>query len=151
MKIHMSKNNKLSLYFWYSLAPLLVGIIVYLMVGSMDTFIYKMASYFIGHDILLNLRMDIALTSVIQNHLADGLWAFSLTSTLVLVFHQAYSRQALLLIAIFSLVGFELAQHLSWIHGTADIYDLVIMVLCAALAFFITTKKQPYVQLLETH
>ena len=137
----MYKNNKLSLYFWYSLAPLLVGIIVYLMVGSMDTLIYKTFSKIIGGDLLKSLRMDGSLSWVIQNHLADGLWAFSMMSTLVLLFHNDYSRKDLLLISILSFVGIELAQHLTWIQGTADVYDLVIMCLFAALAFSITIKK----------
>lgn len=133
--------DRLLLFTCYSLFPLLTGLIIYLCVGSSETILYKLYEDIIGASLLTQIRSPIAIPSFIKFHLADGLWAFALTSTLCTMLFKELTSAVLLSISIIAVSVYELLQFFGFIRGTWDIMDLGFMIICALLAHFIIINK----------
>ncbi len=128
--------NKLIILFWFSMVPLLIGLVIYLTIGSTETIIYKLLEDLLGNTFLTHIRFKVQLPSFIRFHLADGLWAFAMTSTLCLLFLNKIHRRSLLIISIFAAGAFELAQYFGITKGTFDLIDLATMLVFSLLAYF---------------
>ncbi len=72
-------------------------------------------------------------SSFITNYLADGLWAFSLTSAILIIWNRVPSWLWQIIIFIL-FVLFEILQYYKKINGTADVYDVVVYFTYAAFA-----------------
>jgi hypothetical protein len=72
----------------------------------------------------------------IRNYLPDGLWAFSFTSAILMIWGGKINRFWITAI-LFIFPAFELLQLTQIINGVADFKDVICYYLFAALAFFI--------------
>lgn len=135
----MVRNFKL--YFWFAIFPLMMGLALYLSFGSTSTRIFGIFDKLIGRSLLAQMRPDIHLPSFVMYHLADGIWAFALTSTLCLLLHKEMHLKLLLVISILASFLFEMGQYFNWVKGTSDIIDMCFMLFFSLLAFFLINKK----------
>ena len=70
----------------------------------------------------------------IRNQLPDGLWAYSLTSSLLIIWDKQINLYWLLILA-FAFIGIEILQKLSLIEGTYDISDIITYFIFSFFAF----------------
>lgn len=131
----------LKYFILYTFIPLFAGLLIYLCFGSTDTKIYTFFGKLIGSNILGDMRPDFYLPSIIRFHLADGIWAFALTSTLFLLLHKEMDAKMLLFYSIVSICLYELCQYYDWITGTFDLMDIGFMIAFSFLAFYPLNKK----------
>jgi hypothetical protein len=73
-------------------------------------------------------------------YLPDGLWAYSLTSTILLIWAKEIPVIWLLLLGSL-FVNFEILQKFHYINGTGDILDVIIYFIFALLSLKINTKQ----------
>ncbi len=137
----MNKTRTLRLFFLLSISPLLLGLLVYLCIGSTQTGLFLFTSNLLGPELVSLIRLEGSLPLFIQFHLADSLWAFALTSTLYLLLYNEMQRMKLLIIAVVASASFELLQYVNLIGGTADLFDLGFMLAASGLAYFLFSKK----------
>lgn len=104
------------------------------------------------YDILLNVLLPLILGSsfyflpvwqLLRNHFADGLWAYALTSLILII----WNRQINLFwmgVIIICFPFFEYLQHIGIVKGTADLIDVVFYVIFFIIALvlnkYITLK-----------
>jgi hypothetical protein len=76
------------------------------------------------------------LSSLLNQFLADGLWAYAFTSSLLLL----WDRKPPLLwltIALISAISFECLQYIAFFSGTGDQLDILIYLLFGSMALII--------------
>jgi hypothetical protein len=73
-----------------------------------------------------------------RNYLPDGLWSYSFTSCILILWERKIVWYWLLCIPITFLL-FEFLQYCEIINGTADIYDIIIYI--AFMIFALITNK----------
>lgn len=82
------------------------------------------------------------LPSLLNQYLADGLWAYAFTSSLLLL----WDRKPPLLwltIALISAISFEWFQYTSIISGTGDLFDIIVYLLFGSMALIINKPILP--------
>jgi len=122
-------------YLKHVLLPLIMGAIIYILLRGQGLLVYSWIQDLHKFDpeyILPNnfsMRENIAL-SWINYNLADGLWVYSLTSFMILVWNCTFSLESIiwicggLLIAIIS----ELCQVFNLFPGTFDPWDILFYI-----------------------
>lgn len=71
--------------------------------------------------------------NIIRYYLPDALWAYSLTSCLLIIWDRMINMKWLVLtISLFTL--FEVMQHFNIIKGTGDIFDIIVYYLSFNIA-----------------
>jgi hypothetical protein len=83
------------------------------------------------------------LNGFFRNYLPDGLWAFSLVSSLLIIWNRRIKIFWIVLIFIFY-ISFEIFQYIKVINGTGDYIDVLIYFGFSTIAlltnkYFITT------------
>lgn len=73
---------------------------------------------------------------ILRCYLPDGLWAYALTSMLLIIWNRNYNKQWLYVIA-FTFCIFEILQYLHIIPGTADYWDVIVYFVFFFLALLI--------------
>jgi hypothetical protein len=93
------------------------------------------------------LNEEAFLEGFIRNHLSDGLWAYALISSILVIWNRQINRYWITL-AFFIFIGFESLQYFHLINGTFDLWDILVYLIFSGLAivlnkFFIslTSKK----------
>lgn len=89
--------------------------------------------------ILIYMYGKLGIPRIIIWYLPDGLWAYSLTSTILLIWAKEIPVIWLLLLGIL-FVNFEIMQNFHYINGTGDILDVIIYFIFALLSLKINTK-----------
>lgn len=96
-------------------------------------------------DILINVILPIGLgtilyflpvTDIIRNHLSDGLWAYSLTSVILIIWNRLYSLFWLTL-TILSFLVFEIFQYFNIVKGTGDLVDVSMYLIFFSIALMV--------------
>jgi hypothetical protein len=102
---------------------------------KLDIGINVILPLFFGSLIYL-ISTDISTTSFLKDHLADGLWAYSLISAVLIIWDR---RMEIFWITVIFLLAilFELAQYLHLIPGTADIIDILVYITCFVIGIFL--------------
>lgn len=72
----------------------------------------------------------------VQNHLADGLWAYAFMSFMLLVWERKLSFFWILVTVLVTL-GYEGAQYLQFVQGTGDWWDVITYLLFFSVALLI--------------
>jgi len=72
----------------------------------------------------------------IQNHLADGLWAYAFLSCMLIIWDRKCKYHWIVLAIILSVL-FELFQYFHLAAGTGDIWDVFVYLLFFLLALLI--------------
>ena len=79
----------------------------------------------------------------IKYSLPDGLWVYSLTSLMIIIWRDVKSKSKYYWIAssIIIAIVIELGQYLRLIPGTYDILDIILCLIAFSLSFLILYKK----------
>ena len=78
------------------------------------------------------LKSFFCLSGLIKNHFADGLWAYSFISSILIIWERKLNTAWIAITFIIS-GSIELLQHYQIIFGTGDIFDILTYFI-----FFIT-------------
>lgn len=108
--------------------PLFIGGLIYVGFRSKSLLIYSWVDNVSLNNLIIdfrNLLKSYQLQNWIKYSLPDGLWTYSLTSSLCLLLKKRYQLYWFVLPFILS-IGFELFQMFKIIRGTFDIIDLVV-------------------------
>jgi hypothetical protein len=73
------------------------------------------------------------LPMLLQNHLADGLWAYAFLSCILIIWDRKSNLAWIVLTIVFSIL-FELFQYWHLVAGTGDLWDVVVYLLFFLLA-----------------
>lgn len=73
------------------------------------------------------------LPLLLQNHLADGLWAYAFLSCILIIWDRKSNLAWIVLTIVFSIL-FELFQYWHLVAGTGDLWDVVVYLLFFLLA-----------------
>ena len=73
------------------------------------------------------------LPMLLQNHLADGLWAYAFLSCILIIWDRKSNLAWIVLTIVISIL-FELFQYWHLVAGTGDIWDVVVYLLFFLLA-----------------
>lgn len=87
------------------------------------------------------IKNYIDIPKVILNHLLDGLWAYALTATLIIMLRPAFQATTLAFLAFSFCTFYEYSQYQSWIGGVFDIWDILIMGIFILIAMKNLTTK----------
>jgi hypothetical protein len=73
------------------------------------------------------------ITGIWRNHLADGLWSYSLTSIILIIWKRKINPYWILGVFLIFIL-FETMQYFHFIDGTGDFLDLITYLLCSTIA-----------------
>ncbi|GHB44525.1 hypothetical protein [Mongoliitalea lutea] len=120
--------------------PLLVGGLIYI-IFRVDTLIMFRWFESIGiQDLIIflrSLKSEINLPEWIIYSLPDGLWIFSFTYCMLVIWDFKLTKNSFFWITIAPIIGLvsELGQLINIVPGTFDIVDLIIVTLSTAIPF----------------
>jgi hypothetical protein len=77
-----------------------------------------------------------SLNQYIRNQLPDGLWAYSLVSSILIIWNRKIKIIWILMVAIFFIL-FEVLQYFQIISGTADYLDIIIYFAFSIISLFL--------------
>ena len=138
----LEKNRKgIVLFLCYAFIPLVVGFYIYVFYGASNTYLFGFVSEHLGPVELEDFRVDLPYLEFVRNHLADGLWSFSLTSTLCLLLYREFALHKLLCVALLVSTLYELSQYFDFIGGTGDVVDVVVMFAFSLFSYFQIKNK----------
>lgn len=110
--------------------PLILGGFLYLALDSQVIFLKPLGfktSIYTHNTFLLFIRY----------YLMDSLWAFSLTSMILIISNNDINNGVLLILISIFLSTLELGQKIGWIPGTCDLLDIIIEIISEIIAFTI--------------
>src|SRR6476620_7317440 len=73
------------------------------------------------------------LPMLLQNHLADGLWAYAFLSCILIIWDRKSNLAWIVLTIVISIL-FELFQYWHLVAGTGDLWDVIVYLLFFLLA-----------------
>lgn len=88
---------------------------------QMDILVNIVLPLFTG-GLLYLAKMAVPLTGFVNNHLADGLWAYALMSAILIIWNRQLHIVWMAAVLCCGVV-FELLQQWELVQGTADVYD----------------------------
>jgi len=110
---------------------------------QIDTLLHVVVPVFAG-GLLYLAKMAVPLTGFVNNHLADGLWAYVLMSAILIIWNRQLHIVWMAAVPGCGVV-FELLQQWELVKGTADVYDCCNYIAFSGIAilvnFFITQKS----------
>jgi hypothetical protein len=80
---------------------------------------------------------------LIKNHFPDALWAYALTSSILIIWKREVNYFWLLLVILFFVV-FEILQYLHFIKGTGDVWDVLTYLIATFIAIIINKFVKLY-------
>lgn len=92
--------------------------------------------------LLLGWRFYVAEwnSPLLRNHLPDGLWAYSFTALMLLIWENNIHSVWLFIMIVF-FAGFEMMQYFHVLRGTGDFVDFIVYLCFSALAILFTNIK----------
>lgn len=143
LKFYLNTRIRFLLPFSLTVASLILGCSIYLFCRDTSNIIYHFSD-FIGVTSQVNSIRDLipALPSWFVNSLPDGLWMFSFSMFILVIWEFQRSREAIAWILIALACGFilEFFQFLAILPGQFDWHDLAFMFYAALLPFCFTHK-----------
>lgn len=76
----------------------------------------------------------------VRNYLPDGLWAYGLTSCILIIWDRNLNFFWISMIMLL-FISFELLQSLNFIQGTGDLFDIVIYIIFGLFAIGVNQFK----------
>ncbi len=139
--------NKINLIVVHSLTPLLLGGLLYISFRSTTLKMFSWFRYIGVEDSILTIRQEFSnlklyLPQWTYYSLPDGLWVYSFTSALLILWDNQFKNMKFwLLIPLFSGAIIEVAQGLKIFRGTFDILDLTFTIVALLLSIIIINYK----------
>ncbi len=145
------KHLKLNLFLCHVILPIIFGGIIYLLFRSDSLMMFHWTDAIGLKPVLDNMR-DYCMTIQINNmnwfffSLPDGLWVYSFTSFMLIVWGSEFSKHSLFWISIGPILamGGEIGQALGLVRGTFDPSDLLLCLIGSTLPLvllFPTNRK----------
>ena len=126
--------------------PIVIGVFIYTLFRSMTIRIFTFYEYIGIAKIVTYIRSGFSeyifyIPKWIIYSLPDGLWVYSLTSMLILIWKREILKNNFIILIILSIMCFyEIIQSTKFIDGTFDVFDLLLMIFGTILSYFINTK-----------
>jgi hypothetical protein len=124
--------------------PILLGLIIYLLYRDTSLLVFDWISYIYLDDFIFKIREYLESYKLITNGfliytLPDGLWSYSLTYVMCLIWFDIKNKIKYFMISIGIIFGvfLELGQLFNLIQGTFDINDLIVSILFPVIAYII--------------
>lgn len=142
----MTKRHLLNLAIIHSFLPLFLGGLVYILFRSKSLIMFEWFTYLKLDRLLDSLRAHLIgfkafLPQWIYYSIPDGLWIYSLTSALIIYWHDNLKFGRYWLIIPFVLgICVEILQGFKLFPGTFDWIDLIISIISFSASIIITNK-----------
>jgi hypothetical protein len=129
------------------ICPLIIGGLIYISFRSLSLRLFTWFEMIGLNNITSSIR---SVLYPLKNHLPswtyfslpDGLWVYSFSSALILLWHDQFKKgKYWLLIPLMFGVLIELAQKIKLFPGTFDIIDFTFSILALSLSFIIIKPK----------
>jgi hypothetical protein len=124
--------------------PIVLGLIIYLLYRDTSLLVFDWISYIYLDDLIFRVRDYLEPYKLITNGfiiytLPDGLWSYSLTYVMCLIWFDIKNKIKYFMISIGIIFGvfLELGQLFNLIQGTFDINDLIVSILFPVIAYII--------------
>jgi hypothetical protein len=85
----------------------------------------------------------VSVNSLIKNYFPDALWAYALTSSILIIWKREVNYFWLLLVIIFFVI-FEILQYLHFVEGTGDVWDVFAYLIATFIAIIINKFVELY-------
>lgn len=119
----ISRNRAIS----HVLFPLFLGGFIYLFFHPTSTILSHFFETDLEWTFFKNGRQNSYLPNFILHHILDGLWAYALTATLIIVLRKQFGVTRLAFISFMFCVFYEYVQYQNWVSGTFDWWDILVM------------------------
>lgn len=143
-KFHLTKKVRFLLSFSLAVASLILGSSIYLFSRNTSNIVYHISDRMeVSSQVEAIRDLVPALPSWFVNSLPDGLWMFSLSTFILVIWKFQRSLQAIAWILTTLVIGviMEFFQALNILPGQFDWCDLVFIFFAAALPFSFTSKS----------
>jgi len=141
------KSASTRIFFYPALISLIIGTAIYILFRSTDLLVFTWIEN-IGLGEEVNELRDWAnpilphLPEFILFSLPDGLWAFSFSASILLIWRNEKSKKYLwLLVPIVFAILPEILQKFKLFPGTFDVYDLIMSLTGIGLSLLLTQFK----------
>jgi hypothetical protein len=85
----------------------------------------------------------VSVNSLIKNYFPDALWAYALTSSILIIWKREVNYFWLLIVIIFFVI-FEILQYLHFVEGTGDVWDVFAYLIATFIAIIINKFVELY-------
>ena len=139
----MSNNKKIA----HVIIPILIGSFIYLVYRSETLIMFDWANTLGVSDLTSNIRkfslFNTQIPLWIKYSLPDGLWVYSLTSIMIIIWKDVRGKGKYYWITSSIIIALiiEFGQYLKFIPGTYDIVDIILCLISFSLSFLILYKK----------
>ena len=135
--------------FIHSFIPLFLGLFIYFGFRQKNILLFKWLNDLSLSNYAYSIRRIVNPNEIIYENffvfnLPDGLWVYSFTSVMLIVWQGSVSRDNILYVTIpliLSVVS-ELGQFFGFIMGTFDVFDLLFYILAFILSFIFCYVKK---------
>ena len=139
----MSNNKKVA----HVIIPILIGSFIYLIYRSETLIMFDWFNALGVSDLISTIRkfplFDAQIPLWIKYSLPDGLWVYSLTSLMIIIWKDVNSKSKYYWItsSIIIAIIIEIGQYFKFIPGTYDSIDIFLCLIAFSLSFLILYKK----------
>lgn len=142
-RVH-STSNLVSLTICHVILPLFAGGLIYVLFRSSDIMMFRWIEHLGLSQFIDSLRLEFSriknwIPSWIYFSLPDGLWVYSFTSVLLLIWNGRINILVVLPLLLAALI--EIGQRFRWYPGTFDIVDLALSTAALLFSTFILKSK----------
>ena len=140
--------NKNTLVISNVIFPMLIGGFIYIFFREPSLLMFKWFDYLQLNDFIFYLReeylFNLTTPDWIIYNLPDGIWIYSLTSLMLIVWNNHKSSFKYFWILVGPLLGIsaEICQYFYIISGTFDIIDLIFCIVASILPFIVIYKYE---------
>ena len=135
--------------FIHSFIPLFLGLFIYLGFRQKNILLFKWLNDLSLSNYAYSIRRivnpnEIIYENIFVFNLPDGLWVYSFTSVMLIVWQGNVSRDNILYVTIPLILAIvsELGQFFGLIMGTFDVFDLLFYILAFILSFIFCYVKK---------
>jgi len=143
MKLTRKLNSSAqSVILLHVICPILLGAMIYILFRQNTLFVFKWIHYLSLDKIVVLLRSlvkGIKIDNWILYSLSDGIWVYSGTSLLLVIWKYQWNKQSIIWIGFpfFISIIAELMQLFGFLRGTFCLVDTIIIIISFILALFI--------------
>ena len=128
------------------IVPIILGVMIYIKYRNINIIMFEWFDLFCIDNIIFYIRNHSYLSNVpfwFKYNFPDGLWVYSFTNLMILVWKNNINKSNIYFFYIISLIAssLEVAQLYRIIPGTYDLADILFYLLFGFLPFLFLSKK----------
>ncbi len=128
--------------------PIIFGGLIYILFRSDSLLMFKWFEFLGLSNIIYIVRecvINISLVDWVRYSLPDGLWVYSFSTVLIILWNENKTLLFYFLLIPFLLgPGVEILQFFKLFEGTFDLMDLIITIVAFSLSLFFNLKFNQY-------